>query len=89
MTITLNLRPEVEKGLLTQAHMRGLSLTELAEEVLAREAHVAEVAPALSPERTGQVLIDAFAEIRGILTDEEIDTMFARNRSPSRSVDLS
>jgi len=39
--------------------------------------------------RTGQALIDVFAEIRGLLTDEEIDTMFARNRYPSRTVDLS
>ena len=42
-----------------------------------------------SAERTGQVLIDACAEVGGLLTDEEIDTIFARNRMPSRSVDLS
>jgi hypothetical protein len=30
--------------------------------------------------RTGQALIDAFAEIRGLLTDEEVDRMFSRNR---------
>lgn len=40
------------------------------------------------PGPTGQALIDACAEIRGLLTDEEIDTLFARNRLPSRPVDL-
>jgi hypothetical protein len=39
--------------------------------------------------RTGQALIDAFADIRGLLTNEEIDWMFTRNPSPARPVDLS
>ena len=39
--------------------------------------------------RTGQALIDAFAEFRGLLTDEEIDRMFSRNQSGARPVDLS
>jgi hypothetical protein len=39
--------------------------------------------------RTGQALIDAFADIRGLLTHEEIDRMFTRNPSPARPVDLS
>jgi hypothetical protein len=38
---------------------------------------------------TGQSLIDAFAEIRGLLTDEEIDRMFRRNPSTALPVDLS
>jgi hypothetical protein len=40
-------------------------------------------------ERTGQSLIDVCAEVRGLLTDEEVDTLFARNRMPSRPIDLS
>ena len=47
-------------------------------------------ASATPPERrTGQALIDAFAEIRGLLSDEEIDRMFTRNPSAARPVDLS
>ena len=88
MTITLEINPETEKGLLNQAAARGLSLTELAQEVLAREAHIADIEPVPLPERTGQALIDVCAEIRGLLTDEEIDTMFARNRSLSRPVNF-
>jgi Arc/MetJ-type ribon-helix-helix transcriptional regulator len=45
---------------------------------------------ATPPERrTGQALVDAFAEIRGLLSDEEIDRMFSRNPSAARPVDLS
>ena len=88
MTITLEIKPEIEKSLLTQAAARGVSLTEFAEEVLAREAHVADVEPEPLPERTGQSLVDVCAEIRGLLTDEEIDTMFARNRSLGRPVNF-
>jgi hypothetical protein len=40
-------------------------------------------------ERTGQALIDVCAEVRDLLTDEDVDRIFARNRLPSRSVDLS
>jgi hypothetical protein len=87
MTITLELRPEVEQELLTQAHLRGVSLTEFAQEILTREAHASE-APPMPLDRTGQALIDVCAEVRGLLTDEEIDKMFARNRSLSRPVDL-
>jgi Arc/MetJ-type ribon-helix-helix transcriptional regulator len=34
-------------------------------------------------------LFELFAPVRGLLTDDEIDTLFARNRSMSRPVDLS
>jgi len=62
MTITLDLQPEIEQGLLSQDTARGVSLTEFVKEIVLREAHLAEAAPA-SPEPTGQTLIDAFAEI--------------------------
>ncbi len=48
-----------------------------------------EVAATPSERRTGQALIDAFAEFRGLLSDEEIDRMFSRNPSAARPVDLS
>jgi len=43
------------------------------------------------PERrtgTGQDLIDACAKVRGLLTDEEVDTLFRRTPSFSRPVDF-
>jgi len=33
-------------------------------------------------------LVELFEPVRGLLTDEEIDTIFSRNRSPSRPIDL-
>jgi hypothetical protein len=48
-----------------------------------------EAAATPSERRTGQALIDAFAEIRRLLSDEEIDRMFSRNPSAARPVDLS
>ena len=89
MSLTLELQPEIESSLLAQAQAKGVSLTDYAQEILAREAHVSLAESTLTPRRTGQALIDVCAEIRGILTDDEIDTMFARNRSMSRPVDLS
>ena len=38
--------------------------------------------------RTGQWLIDASAKVRGLLTDEEVDTLFRRNPSFARPVDF-
>ena len=43
--------------------------------------------PAAAP-RTGQDLVDACAKLRGLLTDEEVDTLFRRNPSFARPVDL-
>lgn len=37
---------------------------------------------------TGQDLIDACANVRGLLTDEEIDTIFTRNKSSARPVNF-
>jgi hypothetical protein len=85
VSITIELQPEVELGLIAQAKERGLSLVDFVHDIVVREAHVAPPSPVV---RTGQDLIDACAKVRGLLTDEEIDTLFARNRSGARSVDL-
>ena len=88
MTLTIDLRPEIERGLLAQAQAKGVSLTDYVKEIVSREVQNSTARPA-QPHLTGQALIDVCAEVRGILTDEEIDTLFARNRSVSRPVDLS
>jgi hypothetical protein len=38
MTVTLNLNPEVEKGLMARAHARGVSLDDYIQELVAKEA---------------------------------------------------
>jgi hypothetical protein len=85
MTITLNLQPEIERGLLAQAQARGVSLRDYVQEIVTREAHVS---PESLPRRTGQELIDACAKVRGLLTDEEVDTLFSRSPSFARPVDF-
>jgi hypothetical protein len=83
MTITLDLQPEIERGLLAQA--RGVSLRDYVQEIVTREAHVS---PESLPRRTGQELIDTCAKVRGLLTDEEVDRLFSRNPSFARPVDF-
>jgi hypothetical protein len=83
MTITLDLKPDIERGLLAQAQAKGVSLSEYVEEIVSREAK-----PAESASGTGQELLDIGARVRGLFTDEEVDSLFARNRSASRPVDL-
>lgn len=85
MTITLDLQPEIEKGLLAQATARGVSLRDYVKEIVVREA---KVSPELPLPRTGQEFIDACAKVRGLLTDEEVDTLFSRNPSVARPVDF-
>jgi hypothetical protein len=85
MTITLNLQPDIEEGLLAQATARGVSLLDYVNEIVVREAHAAPEPPS---QRTGQELIDACAKVRGLLTDEEVDTLFSRTHSFGRPVDF-
>ncbi len=84
MTIILDLQPEIEKGLLAQARAHGVSLNEYVKGIVVREAYVSP-APA---QRTGQELVDICAKVRGLLTDEEVDTLFKRDPSPGRAVDF-
>ena len=95
MTITLDIRPEIQAELARQAAAQGRAVEAVAAALLESAVHPGAVqqeaaTEATQPERrTGQALIDAFAEIRGLLTDEEIDRMFTRNPSGARPVDLS
>jgi len=87
MTITLDLAPDVEQGLLVQARAKGVSITDFVEEIVKRQASqpaVSSPAPASQAEN----LYDLFDPVRGLLTDEEVETLFARNRSLGRPVDF-
>ena len=97
MTITVDIRPEVQAELARQAAAQGQPVEVLAAALLegavnpisSQQPAAATGEPTQPERRTGQALIDAFAEIRGLLTDEEIDRMFTRNPSGARPVDLS
>ena len=82
MTITVDLRPEVEAELSRQAAVRGRALEAHAATLLEDAAHV----PVQQTQAVN--LLELFEPVRGLLTDEEVDTLFSRNRSPGRPVDL-
>lgn len=85
MTLTIELQPEIERGLLVRASAKGLSLKAFAQEVLAREASP----EMLAVELTGQALVDSAARVRGLLSDGEVDLLFSRTPSQGRPVDFS
>ena len=84
MSVTLDLTPQAEQTLRERAHAQGVSLSDYLEKIVEREASQALPRPTL----TGQALVDAFARVRGSFTDEEVDTLFGRNRTSARPVDL-
>jgi hypothetical protein len=85
VTITVDIRPEVQAELARQAAARGRAIEAHAATLLEDAVHL----PAERlPRRTGQELIDACAKVRGLLTNEEVDTLFSRNPSSARPVDF-
>jgi hypothetical protein len=108
MTITVDVRPEVETELIRQAAAQGRTLEAHAATLLEDAVHL-QAEPA--PVRTGQSLpacakvrrlltdeqsraaqaanlMELFEPVRGLLTDKEVDTLFSRNPSLGRPVDL-
>jgi hypothetical protein len=80
MTITLDLPPLVEQGLIAKAAARGLSVADYLGEMAARE--IVSPVPAAkenAPEQSDKV--------RGLFTDEEADTLFARAQTCGSDVD--
>lgn len=86
MTITLDIKPEVEAELARQAAAQGCAIEAVAAALLEGAVHTP---PAEKPEPEAKNLYDLFAPVRGLLTDEEVDTLFVRKRSTARPVDLS
>ena len=86
MNITLDIRPETQAELARQAAARGRAVEAVAAELLDEALHVP---PSTAEKTAAKNLVELFAPIRGLLTDDEIDRMFARNPSPARPVDLS
>jgi len=88
MTLEIT-RPETEARI--QRYLQSGQFHDL-DELLAKaldalpEPEAAKAAP--PGRRTGQLLVDACAKVRGLLTDEEVDTLFRRNPSFARPVDL-
>lgn len=85
MTITINIRPEVQAALARQAAAQGSAVEAYAAELLEEAVQASPSTPA----PTARNLFELFEPVRGLLTDEEIDHLFRRNPSTGRPVDLS
>jgi hypothetical protein len=95
MTITVDIRPEVQAELARQAAAHGRALEAHAATLLEEAAHVPLERLSrdlLSGEESRAAkatnLMDLFEPVRGLLTDEEVDTLFSRNPSTGRPLDL-
>lgn len=86
MTITLEIRPEVQAELARQAAAHGRPLETHAASLLEEAVHLpSEQIKGDAGKHTGRNLVDICAMVRG-LTD---DVDFSRNTSTGRPVDLS
>jgi hypothetical protein len=85
MTITLDIRPEVEAELARQAAAQGRGLEASAARLLEEAAHL----PAATPEAQAANLVELCESVRGLLTDDEIDRLFTRKPSTGRPGDFS
>lgn len=85
MTITIDIRPEVQAELARQAAARGSAVEAYAATLLEKAVHVPPAASAV----TAKNLIELSEPVRGLLTDDEIDHLFTRNPSTGRPLDLS
>jgi hypothetical protein len=87
MTITVDVRPEVEAELARQAAACGRALETHAARLLEEAARVpaASVKPCTPAEAND--LVELFAPVRGLFADGELD--FSRNPSTGRPIDLS
>jgi hypothetical protein len=86
VTITVS----VPEELAPQAAAQGLSIEAFVER-LAQQALDRRPEPHEVPARSGKAsnLVELFALVRGLLSDEEVDTLFARNADTARPLDLS
>ena len=86
MTITVDIRPEVQAELARQAAARGLGVGVYAASLLEEAVHL----PSPPASRVSvKNLVELSEPIRGLLSDKEIDDVFSRNPSTGRPVDLS
>lgn len=86
ITIILELQPDVERGLLEQAHARGMSLTDYVREIVTREAGAENRPPAAGTPSEARNLVELFAAspFRGLDMEFERDKDLLSPRSPNR-----
>jgi hypothetical protein len=86
MTIEIH-QPEL--AALIQQRMASGAFRDL-DELLTKALGSLEAAGAtVQPEMDSMALVDVFEPVRGLLTDQEVDVLFSRKSSVSRTIDLS
>lgn len=80
MTITLDIRPEIEAELARQAAAQGLEMGAYAASLLEEAANVSSVRP--TPPAEAKDLVELFAPLRGLNLD------FERDKDTGRDIDL-
>jgi len=79
MTITLDIRPEVQAELARQAASQGCAIESYAASLLEEAVHLPAI---LLPELAAKDMVELFAPLRGLNID------FDRNRDPGRDIEL-
>lgn len=79
MTITLDIKPEVQAELARQAAAQGCAIESYAATLLEEAVHLPTVA---SPETTAKDMVELFAPLRGLNID------FERDRDAGRDIQL-
>ena len=82
MTITLDIKPEVQAELTRQAAAQGRPIEAYLAGLLEEAAHI----PALQTKPLAKDMVELFAPVRGLFADGELD--FTRNPSVGRPVDF-
>ncbi|MGA2589705.1 MAG: hypothetical protein ABSH32_07305 [Bryobacteraceae bacterium] len=82
--MTLNLKPEVEKGLVAQAHARGVSLDDYLQELVAKELGLPAAAEPLPAQKRFDNLSDVL--LNSPFAGADLD--LGRSKDHPRPVDL-
>ena len=82
MTITIDLQPDIERGLLARAAARGLPLIDYVQDMFAREAGAAASTEPQAPAAQARDMVELFAPLRGL------NINFERDRDPGRDIVL-
>lgn len=89
MTLSIDLQAEIAKELLARAEAQSVSPSEYIQGLVLRDTTPTGVHSRPSGQQlSGQELIDIGASVRGLLSDDEVDTLFARNPLAGRPVDF-
>jgi hypothetical protein len=80
-------QPDIE--VLIKQHMASGAFRDIDELLAKALGSLKEPGTLVAPSVQSKSLVDLFEPVRGLLTDDEVDTLFSRNPSLSRTVDLS